>query len=147
MSGSPKTDDPATKAWKAVMSLVGIGGGRPPLIPRVGQQFGLSPKQLVLIWQLSPGETVSMREIGDSLFCDASFVTNLVDRLEEEGLIERRADPDDRRVTLVALTSKGAALREQAVELIYKPPAEFDALEPEELRQLAKLLEKAVSAN
>ena len=53
----------------------------------------MAPKQLGLIWRLAPGSSLSMREIGESLYCDASYVTDLVDRLEERGLIERRAGP------------------------------------------------------
>ncbi len=89
---------------------------------------------------------MSMREIGDRLSCDASFVTGMVDRLEEEGLLERRADPGDRRVTLIALTDKGAAMREQALEALYEPPPEFAALDEQELEQLSRLLQKALEA-
>jgi DNA-binding MarR family transcriptional regulator len=127
------------------MSLAGFGADRKPRVPAVGRQFGLSPKQLVLIWRLPPGTTMSMREIGDRLSCDASFVTGMVDRLEEDGLLERRPDPGDRRVTLIALTDKGAALRVQALEALYEPPPEFAALDDEELEQLSKLLEKTLA--
>src|SRR6187551_2522063 len=98
-------EDPAVSAWKSLLELVGWGGRRPPRFPSVAMQLGMAPKQLGLIWRLEPGATLSMREIGESLYCDASYVTDLVDRLEERGLIERRPSPDDRRVTLIALTA------------------------------------------
>jgi DNA-binding MarR family transcriptional regulator len=138
-------DEAAAAAWRSVMSLVGWGSGRPPRVPTVAQQFGLSPKQLVLIWRLPPGSTASMRGMGDRLSCDASFMTGMVDRLEEGGLIERRPDPDDRRVTLIALTGKGAELRERALAALHEPPPEFDALDGDELEQLATLLGKATA--
>ena len=56
-------------------------------------ELELAPKQLGLLWRLAPGEALPMRAIGESLFCDASYVTDLVDRLEERGLIERRPMP------------------------------------------------------
>ena len=40
-------------------------------------------------------------------------ITQIVTRLENQGLIERLADPTDRRVSLVAVSKKGAALLEQ----------------------------------
>jgi len=125
------------------MDLVGWGSGRPPRIPAVGQRFGLSPKQLVLVWRLAPGKTMAMREIGERLSCDASFVTGIVDRLEDDGLLERRPDPGDRRVTLVALTGAGIAMREQALAALYEPPTEFAALDDDEIERLAALLAKA----
>ena len=140
--GTRTKDEAAAAAWRSVMSLVGWGSGRPPRVPAVAQRFGLSPKQLVLIWRLPPGSTVSMREMGDRLSCDASFMTGMVDRLEEDGLIERRPDPGDRRVTLIALTDKGAKFRDRALAALHEPPAEFGALDRDELDQLATLLAK-----
>lgn len=43
-----------------------------------------------------------------------SGLTGLVDRMEREGLVERTADPADRRVVHVALTRAGAALYRRA---------------------------------
>ena len=87
-----------------------------------------------------------MREMGERLSCDASFMTGMVDRLEDDGLIERRSDPDDRRVTLLALTDKGAGWRDEALAALHEPPPELAALDPDELEQLAALLAKATSA-
>jgi DNA-binding MarR family transcriptional regulator len=42
-------------------------------------------------------------------------ITKRLDRLEEEGLVERRNDPSDRRGTLVRLTSKGKRLIDDAI--------------------------------
>ena len=132
-------------AWKAVLDLVGWSGRRPPRFPSVALELGLAPKQLGLIWRLSPGTSLPMGTIGESLYCDASYVTDLVDRLQERGLIERRPSPDDRRVKLIALTQAGESLREQALELLYEPPAEFENLNANELKQLSELLAKAVA--
>ena len=110
-------------------------------------ELGLAPKQMGLLWRLAPGDAVPMRAIGESLYCDASYVTDLVDRLEERGLIERRPDPSDRRVKLVALTADGEALRERALEMLYEPPAELASLDPDELDTLRDLLEKAAAAD
>ena len=135
----------AASAWRSIMNLAGFGDGRKPRVPTVSRQFGMSPKQLVLLWRLPPGTTMSMREIGDRLSCDASFVTGMVDRLEEDGLLERRPDPGDRRVTLIALTDRGASLREKALEALYEPPPEFASLDEAELEQLSRLLQKALT--
>jgi DNA-binding MarR family transcriptional regulator len=140
-------DDAAAAAWRSVMSLVGWGSGRPPRIPAVARQFGLSPKQLVLIWRLPPGTATPMWAMGEKLSSDASFMTGMVDRLEEDGLIERRPDPGDRRVTLIALTEQGTEFRERALTALHRPPPEFDVLDRDEIEQLAALLGKATAAS
>lgn len=138
--------DPAGTAWKAILELVGWGGRRPPRFPAVAMELGLAPKQMGVIWRLEPGAELPMRAIGESLFCDASYVTDLVDRLEERGLIERRPSPEDRRVKLIALTSEGERCRERALEMLYEPPTEFEALSEAEVRRLSELLSKAMAA-
>ena len=45
-------------------------------------------------------------------------VTNVVDRLESHGLVERRAHPTDRRVTLVAITRSGRGLLKGATDAV-----------------------------
>jgi DNA-binding MarR family transcriptional regulator len=43
-------------------------------------------------------------------------MTKRIDRLEREGLVERRPDPKDRRGTLIRLTAQGRALIDEALE-------------------------------
>lgn len=75
--------------------------------------------------------------------CDASNVTWLVDRLEEHGLVERRAHPTDRRVRTVALTPKGVQVRDQVEAMIYEAPASIAALSSTDLEALCRVLRKA----
>lgn len=137
--------DPAVDAWKAVLELVGWGGRRPPRFPTVAMELGLAPKQMGVLWRLEPGAELPMRALAESLYCDASYVTDLVDRLEERDLIERRSSSEDRRVKLIALTAEGEKLRERALKMLYEPPEELTGLEPAELDELARLLGKAVA--
>ena len=51
--------------------------------------------------------TMRLSELTDHLHIAARSTTEVVDGLQDRGLIERRQDPDDRRATLVALTEKG----------------------------------------
>jgi DNA-binding MarR family transcriptional regulator len=145
--GADLKNDAAKSAWKHLLELAGWGSPRRvPRFPGVAMQLDLSPKQLGLIWRLGPDSTMSMRSIGESLYCDASYVTDIVDRLEERDLIERRPDPGDRRVKLIALTPDGERLRERALELLYDPPEEFEMLDADELATLDELLGKAASS-
>ena len=48
-----------------------------------------------------------MQDLGERVVLSRSRVSRLVDDLEKEGLVERRADPDDGRATLATLTATG----------------------------------------
>ncbi len=112
-----------------------------PRFPMVALEFDLSPKQLGVLWRLDPdGPGTPMRSIAERLYCDASYVTDLVDRLEERNLIVRTPDPDDRRVKLLELTPAGVELRSKALERLYEPPpgfAELSAAEQRDARRVA----------
>jgi DNA-binding MarR family transcriptional regulator len=78
---------------------------------------------------------------------DASYVTSLVDDLEQAGLAERRPHPTDRRVKTVALTAKGIDVQQQVSDLMGEPPKCLGALSGSEQRILRDLLAKAVAAD
>jgi DNA-binding MarR family transcriptional regulator len=54
--------------------------------------------------------TLPIGKIGERLQVHAASVTNAVQRLEAEGLVQRRPHPDDGRSVLVSLTEAGASI-------------------------------------
>ena len=77
--------------------------------------FDLSLPQAHALQVLEPGRPLPMRDLALRLHCDASNITGIVDRLEARGLVERRADPRDRRIWRLQLTpAAGPVLREIA---------------------------------
>jgi DNA-binding MarR family transcriptional regulator len=69
----------------------------------------LTPPQSITLRKLLDGP-LPMGSVADVLSCDASTLTGIADRLEERRLIQRRVDPADRRVKLLALTEQGRTL-------------------------------------
>jgi DNA-binding MarR family transcriptional regulator len=135
--------DPATQAWKALLKF--IAAERPPRFPAVAHEFDLSVQQMKLLQALAPDIELPMSALAEELHCDASNVTGIVDRLEERGLIERRADPADRRVRRLALTDAGARLRARMLDRLHEPPPQMSRLSRAEQRALRDLLEKALT--
>jgi DNA-binding MarR family transcriptional regulator len=70
--------------------------------------IGLSLSKLnVLAILLEAGEPIPLSRLATRLACVKSNVTQLVDRLESEGLVARIDDPNDRRSVLAAITDLG----------------------------------------
>src|SRR5919198_6325726 len=107
----PHGGDAGAQAWELMFELF-KGTKRERF--QLAQEYGFSPMQLFALGALEPGGEVPMSSLADTLLCDASNVTGIVDRLEARNLIERRAAPHDRRVKLLALTDEGTRLREEA---------------------------------
>ena len=54
-----------------------------------------------------------MQQIGGKILLASGSITYVVDKLEQKGLLERRACPNDRRVTHAQITEKGQELIEE----------------------------------
>ncbi|MEU0123434.1 MarR family transcriptional regulator [Streptomyces albidoflavus] len=81
-------------------------------------------------------EAMPMRQIARRLKCEPSNVTGIVDRLALRGLVERRADPGDRRIKVAALTAEGievARVLRDSLDFAREPLAGFSREEREVL--------------
>ncbi len=71
---------------------------------------GLSIAKLAALHRLTEaGDSLPLGQLAERLACVKSNVTQLVDRLEADGLVNRTADPNDRRSRLAILTESGRA--------------------------------------
>jgi DNA-binding MarR family transcriptional regulator len=68
----------------------------------------LSMAKLMALKALSAaGESLPLGQLAERLACVKSNITQLVDRLEADGLVARQLDPNDRRTKLAVLTAAG----------------------------------------
>jgi DNA-binding MarR family transcriptional regulator len=104
------------------------------------ERFDLSPPHAGLLGMLRRSGGQSQQEVAENLGMHPSRMVALVDELESKGLIERRANPDDRRVYALFLTPAGEkALRDigrASGEHLEALCAALDAGEREQLRSL-----------
>ncbi|GAA3221162.1 hypothetical protein GCM10020216_032360 [Nonomuraea helvata] len=70
-------------------------------------QRGWSTSRVLLMLAVDEAGTPRMGELKDRLGITGRSITSLVDGLEDEGLLRRCDDPDDRRSTRLEITAKG----------------------------------------
>ena len=109
-------------------------------LPPVAAELQLSPAQCHVLHRIEPGRPIPMGRRAETLACDASNVTGLVDRLESRGLVRRRPSTADRRVKVLDLTPAGARLRALLLDRITTPPATLGRLSVREQRTLVRIL-------
>ncbi len=112
----------------------------------LGVRTKLSPGVIKTLMRLAKADGVSMGDMARGIGCDPSYITALVDDLDERGLARREPAPYDRRVKIIVLTDAGRALATEIDAVLSVPPAAFGALSPSELRQLRDLLDKVLTA-
>ncbi|MDQ0379524.1 MarR family winged helix-turn-helix transcriptional regulator [Amycolatopsis thermophila] len=87
-----------------------------------------------------------MRVMGERLQLHPTSVTNIVDRLEKDGLVKRVPHPTDRRTTLVEITDDGHARLEDATKAVTDIDFGLVGLTPKQTEQLSDLLTKVRKA-
>jgi DNA-binding MarR family transcriptional regulator len=78
--------------------------------------LGLTAAQATALREVTGPMT--MRELAERMSREPSNATFVVDKLEKQGLVERRAHPTDRRAKHLVLSAEGTALRERLLELL-----------------------------
>jgi MarR family transcriptional regulator, organic hydroperoxide resistance regulator len=138
----PAPSDPGQEAWAQIFDLIRADRAR---LYAVWEEHGLTPAQGHVMLHLEPGQPVPMRELADSLWCDASNVTGLIDKLEVRGLVARQPHPNDRRVKQLVFTERGEAMRAAILGRLAEPPPMIRALSLRDRRALRDILRRAVA--
>ncbi|MDQ1012980.1 DNA-binding MarR family transcriptional regulator [Streptomyces sp. V4I23] len=95
---------------------------------------------------LATEDPLPMRHIAEHLHAEPSNVTAIIDRLERRGLVERRPDPGDRRVKLVAATAAGRAVIADLRARMPFAGAPLGRLSTEQRKSLRQLLQLMLEA-
>jgi DNA-binding MarR family transcriptional regulator len=107
-------------------------------------EVGLSLAKLAALNRLTEaGESLPLGQLAERLSCVKSNVTQLVDRLEADGLVSRTGDPNDRRSRLAVLTDAGRKAYAKGSEIQVQTERElFGVLTEDESDTLHVLLGK-----
>src|SRR5437867_5698742 len=136
-----RADQDACRAWQLLTKFFFAQRRH---FPSSGTELDLSPIQCHVLHLIEPGRPLPMSRLADTLSCDASNVTGLIDRLESRGLVERRSSPGDRRVKVLHLTPTGARLRARLLRQMTGRSLPLSRLSLDQQRTLVKILEALV---
>ena len=105
--------------------------------------IGLSLAKFRVLSQLVEAkEPVPLSSLAERCSCVKSNMTQLVDRLEAEKLVERVSDPNDRRSVLAALTPEGRARHDEGARVLAEVEREvFERIPETDRDSLARLVQ------
>lgn len=109
------------------------------------KSIGLSTAKLHALQHIHQyNQPIPLSEIATQAGCVKSNVTQLIDRMVSEGLVERTRSEQDRRKVLAVLTSKGKQSHKKGMKLLKETEnrilSRFSAQEKEKLVQLLTLI-------
>lgn len=118
----------------------------------VARQLRHLSRETLEPWEITPGHSralgvlmhhgvMRLGELSEHLRIAPRSATEVVDGLQERGLVERRPDPNDRRATLIALTDQGTRVG-TAIRAARRAEAErfFGGLSEADRVHLARIL-------
>lgn len=138
-------DPPGELAYEVLQLLVAMSGRLSQHFAARAGEFDLSTGEAKVLLALARGDTLPMRALARRLGYDASNLTGIVDKLEDRGVVERQADPTDRRVKAIAATEQGLHLREGLSRRLRTDAGPVKALTDTQLRELHALLTLAIT--
>lgn len=128
----------------ALFALLHAAGSAEDFVESKLDAVGLSiPKLAALSRLVEAGDSLPLGQLAERLACVKSNVTQLVDRLEADGLVERTPDPNDRRSRLAVLTEAGRTTYDKGSRVQGEAERQlFEALSGEDSVRLADILRK-----
>ncbi|HET9170457.1 MAG TPA: MarR family transcriptional regulator [Actinospica sp.] len=121
--------------WDRIRTMVYNDNRRAEVSAEVGLSFVKVKALRRLLVRSMP-----MRDLAAELVMDKPYTTQIVDALEERGLVVRTVDARDRRCRIVSLTDEGRAAAERSEEILNRPPAVFEQLSDRDLSELTRIL-------
>lgn len=137
----PAPDDDLGQIW---LRLLPLFTERHDRLLELVRRHGLTPPHGFMLASLSFGP-MRMRDLAELMVCDASYVTGVVDRLEELELAQRRPSERDRRVKEIELTPAGRRLAQKVTAVMTEPPAELAGLGARDRATLRRILEQVLA--
>jgi DNA-binding MarR family transcriptional regulator len=98
--------------------------------------------EVLVLLHFSKEGVLPLGKMGDRLMLHQASVTNLIDRLEQQGLVRRVPHPTDRRTTLAELTTDGRSVVVEATPAVTAASIGVAELTDRDRRDLHRILRK-----
>jgi DNA-binding MarR family transcriptional regulator len=131
----------ALREWTAVFMSASMG-----TFLQFAKERGVSMPQIGALFHIRSKGSCGVTDIGDDLGVTSAAASQMLERLVQNGLVERREDPDDRRAKRIVLTEEGQRLVRASMEARQRWFAALaDRLSPHERDLAAEALRTLVA--
>ena len=106
------------------------------------KQLGLTPAHWKVILALNVSDGLTQKELADKIYVDGSTLVPILDKMEQNGLVERRADPKDRRINRIFLTPKSESTVDSIILIVLQlRKMIYRGVSEDEINSARKILE------
>jgi DNA-binding MarR family transcriptional regulator len=142
--GARRPGEPAAGQQSVLQLILDVAHQLDQRLEAALARRGLSGAKACALSSLAEAEQpLTLSELAEESSCVRSNITQLMDRLESDGLVRRVNDPDDRRIRRAALTSEGRKICKEAARVMAEQEqALAEILTPAEAASLARVLRR-----
>lgn len=108
------------------------------------QEHRLTANEKLVITFLAADGPLSPTQLAEFLSLTTAGISSLIDRLEAEGLVERRRHPNDGRRVLVTLTQRALRVRMSYETVIAEIAAQANEVETAQVERFLELAEAVI---
>jgi len=109
------------------------------------KQLGLTPAHWKVILALNVSDGLTQKELADKIYVDGSTLVPVIDKMEQNGLVERRADPKDRRINRIFLTKKSESTVDSIISIVLRlRKMLYQGISEDEINSGRKILETII---
>src|SRR5215831_9710216 len=142
---APRITHPASASVGFMLSTLGHAISR--RFHRALEPLELHPRGFAVLRAVKENDGQSQQTLAELLHIPPSRIVAIVDELESRRLLERRPDPNDRRLWTLYVTMRGERLLDDAFNLVVQHErAISDALTAKERAQLLELLKRIAAS-
>ncbi len=106
----------------------------------------IKPAYIGVLWVLWQQDGLKVSELGRLAGLEPSTMTGLLDRMERDGITQRRPDPNDRRAQRIFLTPEGQKMRDPVIKVVDRVISQlFGAAPQEDLEAATRLLRNVLT--
>ena len=105
-------------------------------------EIGLTYPQYVVLMALWEKCGINVCDLVEKTKIDGGSLSLILDKLKSKSLISCASSKEDKRKKVISLTTKGAELKEKALQIPQKLSCSITNFSPEEFEQLSNLIDK-----
>lgn len=109
-------------------------------------ELGLTSSQWKVILALNFSDGITQKDLADKIYSDGSTLVPVIDKMVQNGLVERRADLDDRRHNRIYLTKKAESVVDSIIDIVFEiRKVAYKGITDSEFKSVRLILDKIIT--
>lgn len=110
---------------------------------KMKSELGLTSSHWKIILALNFNDGLTQKDLADKIYSDGSTLVPIIDKMVQNGLVDRRPDPNDRRHNRIYLTKKAESVVDSIIDIVLEiRKIAYKGITDSELKSVRLILDK-----